>query len=70
MTRISFKNVLLTGTAKHSFVYDSAKLVLLLVIVLAISLALYTYYEAPARKWLRKWQRGTSASSAVQAAAS
>jgi len=40
------------------------------VIVLAISLALYTYYEAPARKWLRKWQRGTSASSAVQAAAS
>jgi peptidoglycan/LPS O-acetylase OafA/YrhL len=41
--------------------------VLLLVVVLAISLALYTYYEAPARKWLRRRQ-GTAASSAVQAA--
>jgi hypothetical protein len=62
--------VKLTGSAKHSVLYDSAKLVFLLVIVLAVSLALYTYYEAPARKWLRRWQRGPSASSAVQAAAS
>jgi peptidoglycan/LPS O-acetylase OafA/YrhL len=61
--------VKLTGSAKHSFVYDSVKLALLLAVVLAISLALYTYYEAPARKWLRK-RHGTSASSAVQAAAS
>jgi peptidoglycan/LPS O-acetylase OafA/YrhL len=59
--------VKLTGSAKHSVVYDSVKLVLLLVVVLAISLALYTYYEAPARKWLRR-RRGTAASSAVQAA--
>src|SRR5262245_32857619 len=59
-------SVKLTGSAKHSFVYDSVKLVLLLVVVLAISLALYTYYEAPARKWLRR-RRGTAASSAVQA---
>ena len=62
--------VKLTGSAKHSVVYDSAKLVLLLAVVLAISLALYTYYEAPARKWLRRWRPGTPASSAVQAAAS
>ena len=61
--------VKLTGSAKHSFFYDLTKLVLLLVVVLAISLVLYTYYEAPARKWLRS-RRGTSASSAVQAAAS
>ena len=61
--------VKLTGSAKHSLFYDSTKLVLLLVVVLAISLVLYTYYEAPARKWLRR-RRGTSASSAVQAAAS
>ena len=59
--------VKLTGSAKHSVVYDSVKLVLLLVVVLAISLALYTYYEAPARKWLRR-RRGSAASSAVQAA--
>ena len=61
--------VKLTGSAKHSFVYDSLKLVLLLAVVLVISLVLYTYYEAPARKWLRR-RRGTAASSAVQAATS
>jgi peptidoglycan/LPS O-acetylase OafA/YrhL len=62
--------VKLTGSAKHSIVYDSAKLVLLLVVVLAISLALYTFYEAPARKWLRGRRRGASVSSAVQATTS
>jgi len=62
--------VKLTGSAKHSVVYDSVKLVLLLVAVLAISLALYTYYEAPARKWLRGRRRGASISSPVQATTS
>lgn len=62
--------VKLTGSAKHSVVYDSVKLVLLLVAVLAISLALYTYYEAPARKWLRGRRRGASVSSPVQATTS
>ena len=61
--------VKLTGSARHSFAYDSVKLVLLLVVVLAISLALYTYYEAPARKWLRR-RRGKATSSTVQAAIS
>jgi peptidoglycan/LPS O-acetylase OafA/YrhL len=61
--------VKLTGSEKHTVVYDSLKLVLLLAIVLAISLVLYTYYEAPARKWLRRRQ-GTTASSAVQTAVS
>lgn len=62
--------VKLTGSAKHSVVYDSVKLVLLLVAVLVISLALYTFYEAPARKWLRGRRRGASVSSAVQATTS
>jgi peptidoglycan/LPS O-acetylase OafA/YrhL len=46
--------VKLTGSAKHSFVYDSMKLVFLLLVVFAISLTLYTYYESPARKLLRR----------------
>ena len=45
--------VKLTGSAKHGFAYDLMKLVLLLTAVLLISLVLYAYYEAPARKWLR-----------------
>jgi peptidoglycan/LPS O-acetylase OafA/YrhL len=61
--------VKLTGSEKHSLLYNSVKLVLLLVVVLAISLALYTYYEAPARKWLRR-RRRTSASSTAQPATS
>src|SRR6185312_16412762 len=46
--------VKLTGSARHSLAYDSMKLALLLAVVLAISLALYVYYESPARKWLRR----------------
>jgi len=46
--------VKLTGSAKHSFAYDSMKLVFLLLVVFAISLTLYTYYESPARKLLRR----------------
>jgi peptidoglycan/LPS O-acetylase OafA/YrhL len=30
------------------------KLIVLMAIVVAISLLLYTYYEAPARQWLRR----------------
>jgi peptidoglycan/LPS O-acetylase OafA/YrhL len=43
----------LTGATEHSLDYDLVKLVLLFAIVLSVSLALYTYYEAPARNWLR-----------------
>jgi peptidoglycan/LPS O-acetylase OafA/YrhL len=50
--------VKLTGSAQHTLGYDLVKLVLLFAIVLLISLGLYAYYEAPARKWLRRrWSR-------------
>ena len=53
--------VKLTGSAKHGFAYDLMKLVLLLTAVLLISLVLYAYYEAPARKWLRGlWRKRPS----------
>ena len=46
----------LTGSARHGLAYDLLKLVFLLTVVLLISLVLYTYYEAPARRWLRaRW---------------
>jgi peptidoglycan/LPS O-acetylase OafA/YrhL len=45
--------VKLIGSARHSFAYDLVKLIVLLAVVLAVSLFLYAYYEAPARKWLR-----------------
>jgi len=61
--------VKLTGSARHSLAYDSMKLALLLAVVLAISLALYVYYESPARKWLRRrWAKPTP--QAVQTAVS
>ena len=54
-------SVKLTGSARHSFAYDLVKLILLLLVVLAISLVLYAYYEAPARKWLRgRWGKPAS----------
>jgi len=53
--------VKLTGSARHSFAYDFVKLVFLLAVVLAVSLVLYAYYEAPARKWLRgRWGKPAS----------
>ena len=61
--------VKLTGSAMHSIAYDLVKLVLLLTAVLLISLTLYTYYEAPARRWLRG-RRGTRPSQATLADAS
>jgi peptidoglycan/LPS O-acetylase OafA/YrhL len=45
--------VKLSGAAVHGIVYDLVKLLLLIAAVLLISLMLYAYYEAPARKWLR-----------------
>ena len=51
----------LTGSAKHGLAYDLLKLVFLLTVVLLISLVLYTYYEAPARRWLRgRWGKRAS----------
>jgi peptidoglycan/LPS O-acetylase OafA/YrhL len=53
--------VRLTGSAAHGIVYDVVKLLLLITAVLVISMMLYAYYEAPARKWLRQlWGKGRS----------
>ena len=46
--------VKLTGSAVHGTAYNVLKLIVLMTIVVAISLLLYTYYEAPARQWLRR----------------
>jgi peptidoglycan/LPS O-acetylase OafA/YrhL len=46
--------VKLTGSAAHGVAYNVVKLIVLMAIVVAISLLLYAYYEAPARQWLRR----------------
>ena len=46
--------VKLTGSAVHGTAYNVVKLIVLMAIVVAISLLLYAYYEAPARQWLRR----------------
>jgi peptidoglycan/LPS O-acetylase OafA/YrhL len=45
--------VKLTGSAVHSLAYNVAKIAILMTFVIVISRFMYTYYEAPARKWLR-----------------
>jgi peptidoglycan/LPS O-acetylase OafA/YrhL len=52
--------VKLSGGAVHGVAYHVVELVVLMAIVVAISLLLYAYYEAPARGWLR--QRGSKRS--------
>jgi peptidoglycan/LPS O-acetylase OafA/YrhL len=52
--------VKLSGAAVHGVAYHVVELVVLMAIVVAISLLLYAYYEAPARRWLR--QRGSKRS--------
>jgi len=51
----------LTGSTVHGVVFDTVKLILVMTAILLISILLYAYYEAPARKWLR--QRGGKRSS-------
>jgi peptidoglycan/LPS O-acetylase OafA/YrhL len=46
--------VKLTGNVVHGTAYNVVKLIVLMAIVVAISLLLYAYYEAPARTWLRR----------------
>ena len=51
--------VKLTGNVVHGTAYNVVKLIVLMAIVVAVSLLLYAYYEAPARQWLRsRWGRG------------
>ena len=45
--------VKLTGNAVHTFSYNVVKIAILMTFVIVISRFMYTYYEAPARKWLR-----------------
>jgi peptidoglycan/LPS O-acetylase OafA/YrhL len=48
----------LIGSAAHGVVFDSAAIALSTIAILAISVLLYTYYESPARKFLRQlWRR-------------
>ena len=50
--------VKLTAGVEHGVVYNVVELIVLMTIVVAISLVLYAYYEAPARRWLRRrWSR-------------
>jgi peptidoglycan/LPS O-acetylase OafA/YrhL len=45
--------VKLMGPSGHGVIADVATLVVVLGVILALSVAMFTYYEAPARKWLR-----------------
>ena len=57
--------VRLTGSAVHGIVYDIVKLVLVVTAILLISIMLYAFYEAPARKWLRQRWDNTRAVAAL-----
>jgi peptidoglycan/LPS O-acetylase OafA/YrhL len=47
----------LGGSAVHGVVFDTVKLILVMAAIILISILLYSYYEAPARKWLRqRWR--------------
>jgi peptidoglycan/LPS O-acetylase OafA/YrhL len=46
--------VKLSGDAVHGATYNLVKLAVLIGIVIAVSMALYAWYEAPARNWLRR----------------
>jgi peptidoglycan/LPS O-acetylase OafA/YrhL len=61
--------VKLTGSAVHGTAYNVLKLIVLMATVVAISLLLYAYYEAPARRWLRRRGSKRSAPAAFADAA-
>jgi peptidoglycan/LPS O-acetylase OafA/YrhL len=63
--------VKLTGSVVHGVAYNVVKLILLMTIVVAISLLLYAYYEAPSRRWLRQlWRKRCAPPAFVDAAQS
>jgi peptidoglycan/LPS O-acetylase OafA/YrhL len=63
--------VKLTGSVVHGVAYNVLKLIVLMTIVVAISLFLYAYYEAPARRWLRqRWSRRVAPAAFADAAQS
>jgi hypothetical protein len=59
--------VKLTGNVVHGTAYNVVKLIALMAIVVAISLLLYAYYEAPARSWLRRRWRSRPAPAVLAA---
>jgi len=63
--------VKLTGGVVHGVAYNTVKLIVLMAIVVVISLALYAYYEAPARQWLRgRWRKRSAPAAFADAAQS
>lgn len=51
--------VKLSGPTVHGTAYNVAKLAVLIGIVIAVSMALYAWYEAPTRNWLRRRGSGS-----------
>jgi peptidoglycan/LPS O-acetylase OafA/YrhL len=45
---------LLTGSAGRGLAFDSTRLVVVVAAIIALSLLVYRFYEAPAREWLRR----------------
>ncbi|HTH35527.1 MAG TPA: acyltransferase [Xanthobacteraceae bacterium] len=63
--------VKLTAGAVHGVAYNIVKLIVLMAIVVAISLVLYAYYEAPARRLLRqRWRKRSMPTAFADAAQS
>ena len=63
--------VKLNGGVEHGVAYNIVRLIVLIGIVVAISLALYAYYEAPARQWLRqRWRKRAAPAAFADAAQS
>ena len=63
--------VKLVGGTVRGVAYNFVELIVLMAIVVAISLLLYAYYEAPARQWLRqRWGRRSAAAAFADAAQS
>jgi len=47
----------LIGSAVHGAIFNAIALILSTIAILVVSILLYTYYESPARKWLRRLWR-------------
>jgi peptidoglycan/LPS O-acetylase OafA/YrhL len=60
--------VRLTAGVAHGVAYNVVKLIILMTIVVAVSLLLYAYYEAPMRRWLRQRWGARPAPALVDAA--
>jgi peptidoglycan/LPS O-acetylase OafA/YrhL len=57
----------LVGPSAHGAMFDVVTLLLAMAAVLALSMLLYTFYEAPARNWLRRLWRSAGSAAALTA---